>query len=116
METNIISKSGTIDSKTLFRMMNGKCEKLRDCAGDTVDIIGHAVIDQPNTDGELKTILYMMFSDGRICASNSPTVRRTFDAMVIAFGEPTESNPLKNVLIVEAKSKNGRTFLDLDFA
>ena len=98
--TNIISQSGTIDSKTLFRMMNGKCDKLRECAGDTVDIVGHAVIDQPNSDGDLKTILYLIFNDGRICATNSATVYRTFLAMVIAFGEPTEENPLKDVVIV----------------
>lgn len=114
--TNVLSLSGNIDSKTLFRMMNGKCDKLRECAGDTVDIVGHAVINQPNSDGDMKTILYLLFSDGRICATNSATVHRTFTAMVVAFGDPTEETPLKDVVIVESKSKNGRTFLDLDFA
>lgn len=112
----ILEKSGDFDSKTLFRMMNGKCEKLRECVGDTVDIVGYAIIEQKNTDGEETEILYLAFNDGRIAATSSPTVRRTFEAMVTAFGAPTDETPLVNVVIVEAESKKGRNFLDIDFA
>lgn len=112
----ILESTGNFDSKTLFRMMNGKCEKLRDCIGDTVDIIGYAIIEQTNTNGDETEILYMAFKDGRIAATSSPTVRRTFEAMVTAFGAPTDENPLINVVIVESQSKKGRNFLDIDFA
>ena len=112
-----ILKGNINDAKTLFRMMNGKCEKLKSIKGEVIDIIGYAIIRQLNAkETEEVEILYILLEDGRICATNSPTVRRTFDAMVTAFGEPTPEKPLEEIRVFEAQSKNDRTYLDIDFA
>lgn len=113
--TEVLRASRAFDSKTLFRMMNGKCEKLRDAKNETVDISGYAYINIADIDGDDKAILYFEFTDGRIYATNSPTVMRTFDSMVSAFGEPSPETPFCGVVIKEAKSRNGRNFLDIDF-
>ena len=112
---NIIAESGIIDSHIRFKMLNGKCENLKEQEGTVFDIIGYMETEQGYED-DIRKILSIYTNDGRVFGTNSATVIRTFEAMVESFGEPTEENPIKGVGVYAKTSAKGRTFLDLDFA
>lgn len=111
----IIEKSGNYDSVAMFRMLNGKCDTLKNHVGEVFNVIGYVSCE---TDDE-KTILYIATENPdtsvrEILATNSGTVKRTFAAMIISFGMPDETNPINNVVVTSGKSRNGRDFIDLD--
>ena len=110
----IISESGITDAKIRFKMLNGKCDRLADCVGNVFDIIGYMLVESER-DGETATILDIYTADGRAIGTNSATVRRTFEAMVEAFGAPTEESPLTGIVVTSKPSAKGRAFLDIDF-
>lgn len=113
---NIISKSGIEDSKTMFKILNGKCERLRDAVGTVFDITGYIASIQYNEDGDEVRILSICTDTGRIYGTNSPTVIRTFDAMLESFPAPTPENPLTGVTVISRESAKGRNYIDIDFA
>lgn len=106
----IISKSGNFDEIDMFRMMNGKCDKLKDHIGAIMDCIGYVLVQ---TDDE-KEILYIAADNGLVVATNSPTVKRTFSAMLLSFGAPSAEKPIKGIKVTSSMSAHGREFLDLD--
>lgn len=111
----IISESGIVDSKIRFKMLNGKCDRLADCVGNVFDIVGYMIVENER-DGETVTILDILTSDGRAIGTNSATVRRTFEAMLESFGNPTEETPFTGIVVTSKPSAKGRSFLDIDFA
>lgn len=111
----ILSESGIKDPKIRFKMLNGKCDRLADCVGNVFDIIGYMLVES-DRDGDIVTILDLYTADGRAIGTNSATVRRTFEAMVESFGEPTEETPLTGIVVISKPSAKGRSFLDIDFA
>jgi len=112
----IIVKSEGITPETMFHMMNGKTDGLKTAVGDTFDIVECAEIEQTDINGEPVTVVFVVTDDGRVLGSNSATVRRTFEALVESFGLPSPFAPYKNMTVIQKKSKNDRTYLDLDFA
>jgi hypothetical protein len=106
----IISKSGNFDEIDMFRMLNGKCDKLKTHIGAVMDCIGYVLV---KTDDE-KEILYIAADNGLIVATNSPTVKRTFSAMLLTFGAPSVEKPIIGIVVTSSMSSHGREFLDLD--
>lgn len=107
----VISKSGTFDKVDEFRMMNGKCDKMKDNVGCVIDCVGYMLA---KTDDGEREILYVIADNGLILASNSDTVKRTFKLMCDTFGNPTQENPIRGITVTSATSSHGREFLDLD--
>ena len=106
----VISKSGEFDRVDEFRMKNGKCDKAKDNVGCVFDCIGYALM---KTDDD-KEILYMLADNGLILASNSGTVKKTFNLMCDSFGVPTSENPIRGITVTSGVSSHGREYLDLD--
>lgn len=115
MAKTIIQSEG-ITPEMKFRMMNGKTDGLKSAVGDTFDIVECAEVEQLDINEEPVTVVFIVTDDGRMLGSNSPTVRRTFEALIESFGIPSPETPYKNITVLEKKSKKGRTYLDIDFA
>lgn len=113
---NILSQSGITDSKLAFKILNGKCERLREAVGTVFDITGYVLSEQENADGEIVKILSITTDTGRVYGTNSPTVVRTFESMILTFPAPTPETPLTGITVRSCESKKGRTYIDLDFA
>lgn len=108
----IIAKSGEFTNVEMFKMLNGKAPKLSKNVGVVFDCVGFLETSPDDDDGI--SVLYIAADNGEIYASTSDTVRKTFMAMRMSFGDPTKENPIRNVVIVEGTSKNGRKYNDLD--
>ena len=105
-----------LNQRDKFKILNGKCESLRKCVGNTYDIVGYAIVNAEDKDGT-PVELYVLITDQSECiATNSKVCIASFKAMVEAFGEPTDASPITDVLVVEGSSKSGRTYLDLTLA
>lgn len=113
---NVISQSGIDDSRLSFKILNGKCERLRDAVGTVFDVTGYVMSEQEDADGEPVKILSICTDTGRVYGTNSPTVIRTFEAMLLSFPAPTAESPLQGITVRSCESKKGRTYIDLDFA
>ena len=106
----IIAKSENLTDRELFKMVNGDgLGRIKDNAGRVIDIVGYVMYTDINqSDGKEHTIVVFKTADGDFIASNSPTVVRSFEAMVKCF-----EFPLEGVEIVSGKSKAGREFYNL---
>lgn len=111
----IVRKSGDFSPVQMFKMLNRKCMKMSKNVGIKFDCTGYVDVDKDENDStDTKPTLFVKSSTGEIYSSTSNSVRNTFDAMIISFGEPTEEKPIKNIMIIETESKNGRNYLGLD--
>ena len=111
----IVNKSGEFNARQAFRMLNGKSPKISKSVGVTFNCVGFVETKPDETDDEKAVpVLYLLADDGEIYATTSNTVRRTFNAMRMSFGDPTKENPIYGILIVDGESRNGRKFIDLD--
>lgn len=99
-----------------FKILNGKCESLKNCIGNTYDIVGYAKLDTENKDGTPVELVVFITESGECIATNSKVCIKSFEAMVEAFGTPTVDTPITEVQVIEGTSKNGRTFLDITLA
>lgn len=108
----IIAKSGEFSQVEMFKMLNGKSPKISRNVGVVFDCVGF--LETSPDDDDSAPVLYIAADNGEIYATTSDTVRKTFMAMRMSFGDPTKENPIKNVVILEGESKNGRKYIDLD--
>lgn len=108
----IVNKSGEFTAVEMFKMLNGKYPKISRNVGVTFNCVGF-LETSPDSDDE-QPVLYIAADNGEIYATTSDTVRKTFNAMRMSFGDPTKENPINNVVILEGESRNGRKFIDLD--
>lgn len=99
-----------------FKILNGKCKSLKNCIGNTYDIVGYVKLDTENKDGTPIKLFVFITESGECIATNSKVCIKSFEAMVEELGTPTADNPITDVLVVEGTSKNGRNFLDITLA
>lgn len=114
MTMEILNKSGNFDAKEIFKVLNGSCETLKQNAGSKFDVCGYMLVEKENADGEPTRVLFIKATTGVIFSGSSATARGDFEAMVAAFGEPTDENPIRDVVIVEKPTNKGRTCLRLN--
>lgn len=107
----IIGESGRIDPADKFRMMSNQCDKLKNHKGDIFDVTAYCKAE----DDDGSTTLYLVTSAGTFATASGP-VQRMFGALVAAYGEPTEENPIRRVAVVPKSGNGGREYLTLDIA
>ena len=113
----ILRKSGEFTDVQMFKMLNRKSPKMSKYVGTVFNCTGFLDVEKDENDAEdFQSSLFLKSETGEIYATTSNSVRNTFDAMLISFGEPTDEKPIKNIVILDVESKNGRHYLGLDIA
>ncbi len=106
----ITSSPNTTSETTMKLVFPANPIKFKDCIGASIDITDYVQFEENDTEtGEIKSILSVMDSDGRIYASNSPSFQKDFfttrdlcEQLNIEF---------KTIEIYSGTSKKGRTFI-----
>lgn len=88
---------------------NPETQKMRDHAGEIIEVADWLIYQDVNNDGKETTILSIVTPEGEIFGTNSATFMREFAAIVDMCHQcGTEINAVK---ISEGTSKSGRTFI-----
>lgn len=106
----VIAKSNNLKPHELYQMVNGNdIKRMRDVAGQTLQLAGWLIFEDEKPDGEVSTIVTIRTAEGEIYATNSPTFRRSFESMTAFF------DTVDAIRVVSLTSKKGRPFITCDY-
>ena len=99
----VIAKSNNLKPQELYQMANGNdIKRMRDVAGQTLELAGWLIFEDEKPDGEVATIVTIRTTEGEMYATNSPTFRRSFESMTAFF------DSVDAIKVVSSTSKKGR--------
>ena len=88
---------------------NPETQKMRDHAGEVIEVADWLIYADANNDGKEVTLLSILTPEGEIFGTNSATFIREFSAIVdLCHQCGTEPASIK---ISQGESKSGRTFI-----
>lgn len=106
----VIAKSNNLKPQELYQMANGNdIKRMRDVAGQTLELAGWLIFEDEKPDGEVSTIVTICTTEGEMYATNSPTFRRSFESMTAFF------DTVDAIKVVSSTSKKGRPFITCDY-
>lgn len=106
----VIAKSNNLKPQELYQMANGNdIKRMRDVAGQTLELAGWLIFEDEKPDGEISTIVTIRTTEGEMYATNSPTFRRSFESMTAFF------DTVDAIKVVSSTSKKGRPFITCDY-
>lgn len=107
---HVLATSGNLKPQELYNMANGNdIKRMRDVAGQTLELAGWLIFEDTKRDGEVSTIVTIKTKEGEMYATNSPTFRRSFESMAAFFDE------IRAIKVVSAMSKKQRPFITCDY-
>ena len=109
----IIKASKDLTNVDVYKMTKGTgTTKVSDCAGLVFSVDAYVIFEDVNRQtGQIMSNASIRTADGKILVSNSPTFVEAFADIVDIFGDE-----IPELMIVEGKSKAGRTFYNCDVA
>jgi len=80
-------------------------------SGETITVVGAAIDERPNADGELQEVGLLVGSDGTVYTGISGTAIRGIEMLIDYMNEDNLSEV--EIQFVSQQSKQGRTFITL---
>lgn len=93
------------DKVTLYRLTKDISNKMKDCAGQELQIDAYCLYEDVNSKGDQVTLLSIM-SDNEVFTTSSETFIDAFNGMIEVFGDD-----IPNIEVLEAVSKNNRSYI-----
>lgn len=94
-----------------FLSQSPEIKKMRDAAGQVLDMAAWMIYTDTNSKGEEQTILSILTADKDTYATNSRTFIEQFEKCIDIFG-----GDFKRVSVGTGTSKGGRTYLTATYA
>lgn len=102
-------KSINFSTKDNFNSIAGV--PMQSKAGERITVVGAAIDERPNQDGEIQKVGLLVADDGTVYTGISGTAIRGIDMLIDYMGE--ESLPSVDIQFVAQESNQGRTFITL---